>query len=157
MSVTGNAGNSGQDPSDPHRVGTLKTAKRVIGALLGLHVALAALMIGQYPALFRLGGYLLGSSLAGGPRQPGMGVAVYRTVDPSGAGWRHVVPGASAYLDRPNRSLHAFAVWSPPKSGAYQLRLGVWLPSTGRHLRVLSSDLPQGPRAITIGTLTVVR
>jgi hypothetical protein len=37
------------------------------------------------------------------------------------------------------------------------LRVGVWLPSTGRHLRVLSSDLPQGPRAITIGTLTVVR
>ena len=121
MSVTGNAGNSGRDPSDPHRVGTLKTAKRVIGALLGLHVALAALMIGQYPALFRLGGYLLGSSLAGGPRQPGMGVAVYRTVDPSGAGWRHVVPGASAYLDRPNRSLHAFAVWSPPKAGTYVL------------------------------------
>jgi hypothetical protein len=121
MSVTGNAGNSGQDPSDPHRVGTLKTAKRVVGALLGLHLALAALMIGQYPALFRLGGYLLSSSLAGGPRQPGMGVAVYRTVDPSGAGWRHVVPGASAYLDRPNRSLHAFAVWSPPKSGAYVL------------------------------------
>ena len=121
MSVTGNAGNSGKAPSDPHHVGTLKTAKRVIGALLGLHVALAALMIGQYPALFRLGGYLLGSSLAGGPRQPGMGVAVYRTVDPSGAGWRHVVPGASAYLDRPNGSLHAFAVWSPPKAGAYVL------------------------------------
>ena len=55
------------------------------------------------------------------------------------------------------RQTVTFTVPPDTAPGAYQLRVGVWLPSTGRHLRVLSSDLPQGPRAITIGTLTVVR
>ena len=44
---------------------------------------------------------------------------------------------------------------TPP--GSYLLRLGVWLPSTGRRLRILSSDLPQARRAVTIGTLVVAR
>jgi hypothetical protein len=44
---------------------------------------------------------------------------------------------------------------TPP--GAYPLRVGVWLPSTGRRLRIVASDLPQARRAVTAGTLVVVR
>ncbi len=44
---------------------------------------------------------------------------------------------------------------TPP--GAYPLRVGVWLPSTGKRLRILASDLPQARRAVTIGTLVVAR
>jgi lysophospholipase L1-like esterase len=99
----------------------VKLAKCVIGALLGLHLLLAALLVGQHPALFRLIGLLYGPAPRSRPDLRGMGVAVYRTVVPSGAGWRHITPGASVYLDRPNRSLHAFAVWSPPKAGTYVL------------------------------------
>jgi hypothetical protein len=50
-----------------------------------------------------------------------------------------------------------FTVPPDAAAGVYPLRLGVWLPSTGRHLRVLSSDLPQGTRTVDIGTLSVVR
>ena len=103
----------------PRRASALKLAKRFIGALLGLHLLLAALLVGPHPALFRLAGVLL-FPLAAGPEH-GMGVSVYRTVDPAGSGWRHVVPGGFAQLDRPNRSLHAFAVWSPPRPGTYTL------------------------------------
>jgi hypothetical protein len=42
---------------------------------------------------------------------------------------------------------------TPP--GTYPMRVGVWLPSTGRHLHVRVSDLPQARRAVTIGTLVV--
>jgi lysophospholipase L1-like esterase len=112
---------SDRDPSDSRRVGTLTIAKRVIGVLLGVHVMLAALLVGQYPAVFRLAGHLLVTTGASAASSPGMGIAVYRTVDPSGAGWRYVAPGASGLLDRPNRSLHAFAVWSPPTTGTYIL------------------------------------
>ena len=42
-------------------------------------------------------------------------------------------------------------------AGRYSLRVGVWLPPTGRRLHVLSSDLPQGRRGVMIGTLNVVR
>jgi hypothetical protein len=39
--------------------------------------------------------------------------------------------------------------------GTYPMRLGVWLPSTGRRLRILESDLPHVRRAVIIGTLVV--
>jgi hypothetical protein len=39
--------------------------------------------------------------------------------------------------------------------GTYPMRLGVWLPATGRRLRILESDLPQARRAVLIGTLVV--
>ncbi len=98
--------------------------KCVIGALLGLHLLAAGLMVGQYPALFRLAGLLATPFHAARPDQHGMGIAVYRTADPSGTGWHHVVPSTSAQLDRPQRSLHAFAVWSPPRAGTYVLIFG---------------------------------
>jgi hypothetical protein len=47
----------------------------------------------------------------------------------------------------------------PPdaKPGAYPLRVGVWLPSTGRRLHILSSDVPTARRAVTLESLVVVR
>jgi hypothetical protein len=42
---------------------------------------------------------------------------------------------------------------TPP--GVYPLRVGVWLPSTGRRLHIVKSDLPQARRAVTVGTLVV--
>ena len=105
----------------PGRNAGLRLAKGVVGAVLGLQLLLAGLLVGQYPALFRVAGLLLGPALASRPGQHGMGVATYRTVDPAGAGRRRVVPGASAQLDRPNTSLQAFAIWSPPKAGTYLL------------------------------------
>jgi hypothetical protein len=47
----------------------------------------------------------------------------------------------------------------PPDAlpGAYPLRLGVWLPATGRRLDVLYSDVPQARRAVSLGSLVVVR
>jgi lysophospholipase L1-like esterase len=104
---------------DPRPARALRRARRIIGALLGLHLLLAVFLVGQYPVLFRVAGRLL-VPLADGDAH-GMGVSVYRTVDPAGAGWRYVVPAASAQLNRPNRSLHAFAVWSPPAAGTYVL------------------------------------
>jgi hypothetical protein len=44
---------------------------------------------------------------------------------------------------------------TPP--GVYPMRVGVWLPSTGRRLRILSSDLPQVRRAVDLGGLVVHR
>jgi hypothetical protein len=55
------------------------------------------------------------------------------------------------------RQTVTFTVPPAAAPGVYPLRVGVWLPSTGRRLHVLSSDLPQARRAVTIGTLVVVR
>ena len=55
------------------------------------------------------------------------------------------------------RQTVALAIPADTAPGAYPMRLGTWLPSTGRRLRVLSSDLPQARRAVTIGTLVVSR
>ncbi len=55
------------------------------------------------------------------------------------------------------RQTVALAIPADTPPGAYPMRLGTWLPSTGRRLRVLSSDLPQARRAVTIGTLVVSR
>jgi hypothetical protein len=60
----------------------------------------------------------------------------------------------------PGERIHQTVTFTVPPDaapGVYPLRLGVWLPSTGRRLRVVSSDLPQGTHAVDIGTLTVVR
>jgi hypothetical protein len=54
------------------------------------------------------------------------------------------------------RQTVTFTVPPDTAPGTYPLRVGVWLPYTGRQLSVLSSDLPQRPRDITIGTLTVI-
>ena len=54
------------------------------------------------------------------------------------------------------RQTVTFTVPAEAVPGTYPLRVGVWLPSTGRRLHVLSSDLPQWSRAVTIGSLTVV-
>jgi hypothetical protein len=47
----------------------------------------------------------------------------------------------------------------PPDTipGTYPLRVGIWLPSTGRRLHILSSDVPQSHRAVSLGSLVVVR
>jgi hypothetical protein len=66
--------------------------------------------------------------------------------------------GASQWA--PGERIHQTVTFTVPPDaapGVYPLRLGVWLPSTGRRLRVVSSDLPQGTHAVDIGTLTVVR
>jgi hypothetical protein len=42
---------------------------------------------------------------------------------------------------------------TPP--GVYPLRVGVWLPSSGRRLKILASDLPQARRAVTVGALVI--
>ena len=51
----------------------------------------------------------------------------------------------------------AFTVPPGTAPGTYPLRVGVWLPSTGRRLHILASDLPQAHRAATLGSLVVVR
>jgi Dolichyl-phosphate-mannose-protein mannosyltransferase/F5/8 type C domain len=43
---------------------------------------------------------------------------------------------------------------TPP--GPYQVKVGVWLPQTGKRLRVTETDLPHVPRFVEIGTVTVV-
>jgi hypothetical protein len=48
-----------------------------------------------------------------------------------------------------------FRIPRDAKPGAYPLRVGVWLPSTGRRLHILSSDLPQARRAVTLGSFAV--
>ena len=101
----------------------MRLLKGIVGVLLGLHLLLAVLLVGQYPALFRVAGLLLAPASSTQHGQSGMRVAVYRHGDPSGRGWRHVVPGAFAQLDIPNTSLEAFAIWSPPKAGIYTLVL----------------------------------
>jgi lysophospholipase L1-like esterase len=96
----------------------LRLLKGIVGALLGLHLLLALLLVGQYPALLR--GVAL--TLAHAPStEHGMRLAVYRHVEPSGKGWRHSVPGAFAQLDIPNTSLEAFAIWSIRRAGTYTL------------------------------------
>ena len=40
--------------------------------------------------------------------------------------------------------------------GTYPLRVGVWLPSTGRRLHILASDVPQMRRTASLGSLVVV-
>jgi hypothetical protein len=57
--------------------------------------------------------------------------------------------------DRVRQTL-AFTVPPGTAPGAYSLRAGVWLPSTGRRLRILASDLPQTRHAVDLGTLVVV-
>jgi 4-amino-4-deoxy-L-arabinose transferase-like glycosyltransferase len=53
------------------------------------------------------------------------------------------------------RQTVTFTVPADTPPGVYPLRVGVWLPSTGRRLRILASDLPQARRAVTVGTLVV--
>jgi hypothetical protein len=53
------------------------------------------------------------------------------------------------------RQTVTFTVPSDAPPGVYPLRVGVWFPSSGRRLRVASSDLPQARRAVTVGTLVV--
>ena len=45
----------------------------------------------------------------------------------------------------------------PPETapGRYPLRVGVWLPSTGRRLFPQTTDVPEAHRSVTIGTLVV--
>ena len=53
------------------------------------------------------------------------------------------------------RQTVAFTVPPGTPPGTYPLRVGVWLPSTGRRLEILASDLPQARRAVTLGKLVV--
>lgn len=55
------------------------------------------------------------------------------------------------------RQTVAFTVPVDTPPGVYPLRAGLWLPFTCRRLRILSSDLPQARRAVTLGALVVVR
>jgi hypothetical protein len=48
-----------------------------------------------------------------------------------------------------------FTVPPDTKPGRYPLRVGVWLPATGRRLHILSSDVPQARRAVSLGSLVV--
>jgi hypothetical protein len=53
------------------------------------------------------------------------------------------------------RQTLTFTIPPDTKPGTYPLRVGVWLPTTGRRLHILSSDLPQARRAVTLGSLVV--
>jgi F5/8 type C domain-containing protein/dolichyl-phosphate-mannose-protein mannosyltransferase len=53
------------------------------------------------------------------------------------------------------RQIVTFRVPPDAKPGTYPLRVGVWLPSTGRRLHILSSNLPQARRTVTLGSLVV--
>jgi hypothetical protein len=55
------------------------------------------------------------------------------------------------------RQTITFAIPPDTAPGTYPLRVGVWLPSSGRRLHILASDVPQGRRAATLGSLVVVR
>ena len=100
------------------RRGVLRLLKWFVGVLLGLHLLLALLLLGPYPVLFRGAALTLSrTSVAPG----GMRLAVYPHLEPSGKGWRHFTPGASAGLDRPNTSLDAFGIWNIRKAGIYTL------------------------------------
>jgi hypothetical protein len=55
------------------------------------------------------------------------------------------------------RQTVAFTVPPDTIPGTYPLRVGIWLPSTGRRLHILSSDVPQSRRAVSLGSLVVVR
>jgi lysophospholipase L1-like esterase len=97
----------------------LKTFKWTVAALLGVHLLLAALLVGRYPVLFRGVAFVADRTMPA--HQRGMRLAVYRHAEPSGKGWRHSNPGAFAQLDVPNRSLEAFAIWDIEKAGTYTL------------------------------------
>jgi hypothetical protein len=53
------------------------------------------------------------------------------------------------------RQTATFTIPADTPPGVYPLRVGVWLPSTGKRLRIVASDLPQARRAVTVGTLVV--
>jgi hypothetical protein len=55
------------------------------------------------------------------------------------------------------RQTVTFTVPPDTAPGTYPLRVGVWLPSTGRRLHILASDVPQARRAASLGSLVVVR
>jgi hypothetical protein len=55
------------------------------------------------------------------------------------------------------RQIVTFTVPPDTAAGTYPLRGGVWLPSTGRRLRILASDVPQARRVVTLGSIVVVR
>ena len=55
------------------------------------------------------------------------------------------------------RQTVTFTVPPDTAPGTYPLRVGVWLPSTGRRLHILASDVPQDRRAASLGSLVVVR
>ena len=71
-------------------------------------------------------------------------------------GGLHYGPSRWATGERVRQTV-TFTVPPDTPPGVYPLRVGVWLPSTGRRLRILSSDLPQVRRAVDLGTLVVVR
>jgi F5/8 type C domain/Dolichyl-phosphate-mannose-protein mannosyltransferase len=53
------------------------------------------------------------------------------------------------------RQTITFTIPPDTRPGTYLLRVGVWLPSTGRRLHVLSAAVPQARRAVTLGSLVV--
>jgi lysophospholipase L1-like esterase len=102
----------------PRQPSVLRLLKWFAGAGLGLHLLLALLLLGRYPALFR-GAALVLSNTSATPG--GMRLAVYRHREPSGKGWRYFTPGALARLDIPNTSLDAYAIWRLRAAGTYTL------------------------------------
>jgi hypothetical protein len=55
------------------------------------------------------------------------------------------------------RQVVTFTVPADTAPGAYPLRVGVWLPWSGRRLHILASDVPQAHRAASLGSLVVAR
>jgi hypothetical protein len=53
------------------------------------------------------------------------------------------------------RQTISFTVPPDTPPGVYPLRVGVWLPSTGRRLRILAADLPQTRRTVDLGGLVI--
>jgi hypothetical protein len=97
----------------------LNVFKWIVATLLSVHLLLAILLVGRFPALFRVVAQVVERTTPDDQR--GMRLAVYRHVEPSGQGWRHSTPGSFAQLDIPNTSLEAFAVWDIAKAGTYPL------------------------------------
>ena len=63
----------------------------------------------------------------------------------------------SSYWAAGERVRQTVTITVPPDTaaGTYPLRVGVWLPSTGRRLHILASDVPQARRVVTLGSLVV--
>jgi hypothetical protein len=77
---------------------------------------------------------------------------------PGGGNYDKVVGGyGSSNWSPGERVAQTVSFTVPPGTapGRYPLRVGVWLPTTGRRLFPVTTDVPQAHRSVTIGTLVV--
>ena len=94
----------------------LKTVKWSLVVALGLQVVFVLLLFGRPPLLLRWFIYPQAQS-----SRQGMRLAVYNTINRSGAGQVQRTPGAFARLENPDTSLEAYGVWEIKKAGTHTL------------------------------------